>query len=240
VVLRFLEPLGYLQSNGITLHDLHGPVLYHSPPATHQAGQHAPQWSSHLPRYTVVMPDNLELVVRAQVSRAILDGWDEVTRLLALTAVRLIVANGVAFWIIERALSPFPISVEGLERLKRGELDYRLPALGRLEAQAIGAPSTARRRRSGTRSRPNARRAARSDAMHGLIPRLSPLTLVTLGLAETLESLTRDLQQRHGSVTLSPWHDLRVDLGAPRDAGGLLLHAVRAHQCPAPRPRLAH
>ena len=55
--------------------------------------------------------------------------------------------------------------------------------------------------------------AALYDAMHGLIPRLSPLTLDTLGLAETLESLARDLQKRHGSISLSLRHDLPVDLG---------------------------
>ena len=288
VVLRFLEQLGHVRSNGITLHYLHGPVLYHSPPPTYKAGQYAPQWFSHLlaphlPRYTFVMPDNLELVVRAQVSRAILDGWEEITRLLALTAVLLIVANGVAFWIIERALAPFPIIVQGLERLKRGELDYRLPALGGLEAQAMGAAFNrmaqaigdnvaAERKAREAEARLEERRemarlveqrleeerrliahelhdefgqsvtairslaqaisartgepamqeaarlisheaAALYDAMHGLIPRLSPLTLDTLGLAETLESLARDLQKRHGSVTVSLRHDLRVDLG---------------------------
>lgn len=51
------------------------------------------------------------------------------------------------------------------------------------------------------------------DAMHGLIPRLAPLTLDTLGLAATLESLTRDWQRRHPSVTLTLRHDLPPELG---------------------------
>ena len=33
--------------------------------------------------------------------------------------------------------------------------------------------------------------------MHGLIPRLMPLSLDTLGLAETLENLVRDWQRRY-------------------------------------------
>ena len=51
------------------------------------------------------------------------------------------------------------------------------------------------------------------DAMHGLIPRLSPVTLDTMGLAGTLESLVRDLQKRHAAVTLSLRHEVRVELG---------------------------
>jgi two-component system sensor histidine kinase UhpB len=51
------------------------------------------------------------------------------------------------------------------------------------------------------------------DAMHGLIPRLMPVSLDTLGLAETLENLVRDWQRRNPGVTLSLRHDLPSDLG---------------------------
>jgi len=51
------------------------------------------------------------------------------------------------------------------------------------------------------------------DAMHGLIPRLMPLSLDTLGLAATLENLVRDWQRRYPSVTLTLRHDLPIDLG---------------------------
>jgi two-component system sensor histidine kinase UhpB len=51
------------------------------------------------------------------------------------------------------------------------------------------------------------------DAMHGLIPRLVPLSLDTLGLAETLESLVRDWQRRTPSVELSLRQELLADPG---------------------------
>jgi two-component system sensor histidine kinase UhpB len=51
------------------------------------------------------------------------------------------------------------------------------------------------------------------DAMHGLIPRLVPLSLDTLGLADTLENLVRDWQRRYPGVLLSARHDLSADLG---------------------------
>jgi two-component system, NarL family, sensor histidine kinase UhpB len=51
------------------------------------------------------------------------------------------------------------------------------------------------------------------DAMHGLIPRLTPLSLDTLGLADTLENLVRDWQRRHPSIALSLRQQLTEDLG---------------------------
>src|SRR6202021_604805 len=51
------------------------------------------------------------------------------------------------------------------------------------------------------------------DAMHGLIPRLTPLSLDTLGLAATLESLVRDWQRRHPSIALSLPRELPIELG---------------------------
>jgi two-component system, NarL family, sensor histidine kinase UhpB len=51
------------------------------------------------------------------------------------------------------------------------------------------------------------------DAMHGLIPRLAPPSLDTLGLAESLESLVREWQRRHPSPRLLLSHRLPSDLG---------------------------
>lgn len=51
------------------------------------------------------------------------------------------------------------------------------------------------------------------DAMHGLIPRLVPLSLDTLGLADTLENLVRDWQRRYPAVTLSARNDVSAELG---------------------------
>ena len=40
---------------------------------------------------------------------------------------------------VGRALAPFPIIASGLERIQRGDLAFRLPALAGSEAQTIGA-----------------------------------------------------------------------------------------------------
>ena len=51
------------------------------------------------------------------------------------------------------------------------------------------------------------------DAMHGLIPRLVPLSLDTLGLADTLENLVRDWQRRYPTVELSAQNSVSAELG---------------------------
>ncbi len=52
------------------------------------------------------------------------------------------------------------------------------------------------------------------DAMHGLIPRLAPLSLDTLGLADTLEGLVRDWRRRNPATTISLRHELPAELGS--------------------------
>lgn len=288
VVLAFLDQLGHVRSADIVLRHPGGPILYHSPPATYKAGQYAPAWFAHLiapqvPRYTFALPSGDQLIIQAEPSRAILDGWQAVVRLLSIALAMLVIANGLAFWIVERALAPFPIIVAGLGRLQRGDLGYRLPLLPGMEAHAIGnafnrmaqavednvaAQRKAREAEARLQERremvqvleqrleeerrliahelhdefgqsvtairslaqaivarssgPAAQDAARLiseeaarlyDAMHGLIPRLAPVSLDTLSLAGALENLVRDTQRRHPSVTLSLHQELDVELG---------------------------
>ena len=288
VVLEFLQQLGHVRANDIILRSPAGEVLYRSPPPVYKAGRAAPAWFQRLlapqtARHTFPLPGGVQLVIEAQPSRAILDAWDDLRRLLVLAVVMLAVVNGLAFWLVERALAPFPVIAQGLERIQRGELTFRLPPLPGLEAGAIGAAFNrmaqavednvqAERKAHEAETRLEERRelaqlveqsveeerrliahelhdefgqsvtAIRSlalaiatqshesgmvdtarlisdeagrlyDAMHGLIPRLMPVSLDTLGLAETLENLVRDWQRRYPSVELTLRHDLPADLG---------------------------
>ena len=67
-----------------------------------------------------------------------LDAWDEIVRLSTVGAVMLIVVNGIAFWSVARLFKPIPVIADGLERLERGDLAFRLPPLPGSEANAIG------------------------------------------------------------------------------------------------------
>ncbi len=284
-----LQRLGHVRANDITLRDPFGKVLYHSPPAVYKAGREAPAWFMRLlapqpAQQVFTLGDGAQVVLEAQPSRAILDAWDDLARLLAIAAALFLVLGGLAFWLVDRALAPFPVIVQGLGRLQCGELAFRLPLLRGSEAHAIGAAFNrmaqavedkvrAEREAREARSRLEDRRelaqlveqsveeerrliahelhdefgqsvtAIRSlalaiatqskepemgntarlisdeaarlyDAMHGLIPRLAPLSLDPLGLAASLEGLVRDWQRRHPSPILTLRYQLPADLGA--------------------------
>jgi two-component system sensor histidine kinase UhpB len=289
-VLQFLQQLGRVRANEVYLKSPTGEVLYRSPPPTYKAGREAPAWFARLlapppSQYTFALRSGLVLVVDSQPSRSLLDAWDEIERLALIAVIMLLIVNGVAFWLVARVLKPFPIIAEGLERIQRGNLEFRLPPLAGSEAHAIGAAFnrmaqavedkvTAERKAHEAEARLEERRemasladqrveeerrliahelhdefgqsvtAIRSlalaivsrvgqadaetgnvarlisdeaarlyDAMHGLIPRLTPLTLDSLGLADTLENLVRDWQRRHPATQLVLNEQLTQDLG---------------------------
>jgi two-component system sensor histidine kinase UhpB len=290
VVLQFLQQLGRVRANDIVLRSRTGEVLYRSPAATYKANRSAPTWFAHLlapdaPRHTFLLPGGSQLIVQAETSRSVLDAWDDLMRLLAISAIALVIVNALAFWLVGRALAPFPIIVKGLERIESGDLGYRLPPLPGNEAGAIGAAFN--RTAQAVEDKVEADRKAREaetrleerrelskiveqrleeerrliahelhdefgqsvtairalaqaiatqgglkdpptgeaaklisdeagrlyDNMHGLIPRLTPLSLDTLGLAVTLENLVRDWQRRYPTIDLSVKQNVSADLG---------------------------
>jgi two-component system sensor histidine kinase UhpB len=290
LVLQFLQQLGRVRANEVSLLSPTGEVLYRSPPATYKTGREAPPWFSRLlapppARYSFSLRGGVLLVVEAQPSRAVLDAWDDITRLSAIAVAMLVIVNGLAFWSVGRVLEPFPVIADGLKRIQQGDLGFRLPRLAGTEAHAIGTAFNrmaqavedkvlAERKARDAEARLEERRemasladqrveeerrliahelhdefgqsvtAIRSlalaiatqveardpataevarlisdeaarlyDAMHGLIPRLTPLSLDTLGLAATLENLVRDWQRRHPATALSLTQELPMDLG---------------------------
>jgi two-component system sensor histidine kinase UhpB len=287
---QFLEQLGRVHANDIILESAAGESLYQSPPPTYKAGREAPAWFTRLlvptsVRHTFPLPGGVKLIVAAHTSRAVLDAWDDLKRLLTVAGIMLVLVNGLAFWLVGRTLAPFPVIADGLERVQRGDLGFRLPPLSGSEAHAIGeafnrmaqavedkvkaerkaleVETQLEERREmahvveqrleeerrliahelhdefsqsvtairslalaiatqggvrdpamGEIARLIAEEAARLyDAMHGLIPRLVPLSLDTLGLAETLEGLVKDWQRRYPAVMLSLKQDLAAELG---------------------------
>jgi two-component system sensor histidine kinase UhpB len=290
LTLQFMQQLGRVRANEITLKSAAGEVLYHSPPPTYKAGRAAPQWFTNLlapqtARHIFPLPGGSQLIVESETSRSILDAWDDMVRLVALSAIMLAIVNGLAFWLVDRALAPFPVIANGLERIQRGDLAFRLPPLKgheagvigaafnrmaqavedkvlaerkardaetRLEerqemsriveqkveeerrliahelhdefgqsvtairslAQAIATQGGARDPATGEAAKLISDEAARLyDNMHGLIPRLMPLSLDTLGLATTLDNLFKDWQRRYPTIALSLRQDFAADLG---------------------------
>ena len=234
VVTVFLTQLGHVRSNDIVLAYRGGPVLYHSPPAVYKAGRNAPAWFAHLlapsaPRYIFPLPGKLELIVQAETSRSVLDGWDAVMRLLVIAAAMLLIVNGLASWIVERSVAPVVIEqrLQEERRLIAHELHDEF-------GQSVTAIRSLAQAIVGQSNQPSLQEAARLiseeaarlyDAMHGLIPRLAPAAPDTLSLSEALEGLVSDLQRRHPAVTLTLRHDLAFN-----PAPGVALAAYRVVQ----------
>ena len=272
----FLQDVGRIRSNDISLFDASGQQLYQSPPSPYKAGRDAPAWFARLMSpppsvQAIAFPDG-KLVVQANASRAVLDAWDELGVLAGLALAVLAAALAAVYWLVGRTVQPFGQIVAALESMQAGRLDVALPTLRGTEAGAIGTAfnrmtqqlqghlaiekralraelqlSDSRELRRGIEQHieqerrliarelhdelgqsvtamrsmalsiaqrvaklaPDAEQAARLvadecsrlyDAMHGIIPRLAPLVLDSLGLAEALDDLVQRVRSSHPGV----------------------------------------
>ena len=142
-MLSFLQGIGRVRSNDITLLDAQGQQLYRSPPSPYKLGHDAPAWFSALiapaPSVQAIdFPDG-KLMVRADSSRAEIDAWDHALALALGALALLLVVNAAVFWLVGRAVRPFAQIVQALNQLQAGRFDAALPPLQGTEAAAIGA-----------------------------------------------------------------------------------------------------
>lgn len=198
-MLGFLQALGRIRGNEIELYGEDGALLYRSPPPRYKAGRDAPQWYARLvapplKSRDIVLPHG-RVVVRPDPSRAILDGWDDFVPLLLTLLVGTLVANGLAHWLVGRALRPFQQLSGGLHAIAQGDYAHRLPALPGREARGLGEAfnSMAQSVQDGMLAREKARAA-------------------TAALAENRE-LTQVIQTRIEEVRRQIARELHDDLG---------------------------
>jgi two-component system sensor histidine kinase UhpB len=291
-MLAFLDQLGRVRANDITLTDDTGHVLYRSPPPVYKKGRNAPAWFTALVlpplQRQVIAIAGGALTIEADPSRAILDGWEDLQQLAMAAAVALLLIHLAVFWAVGHTLKPFGQIVQALARMQRGDYSHRLAPLPGREAgligdsvnrlgeaieanvqQRIAAHDTERRlaesrewahrveqrleaerreiaselhdelgqsvtairslARSLATRLPEAdatgreaallidREAARLyDAMHGMIPRLTPLELAPLGLPDALNDLVSSLRRRHSGWQIGlQLSDMSAPLTAP-------------------------
>ena len=142
-MLSFLQGIGRVRSNDISLFDQQGRELYRSPSSQYKTGRDAPPWFDRLVAppptvQTINFPDG-RLVVRSNASRAVLDAWDYVVVLAASGLLLLGVTNALLFWLVGRTVRPFGQIVAALDQLPGGRFDVQLPRLAGTEAAAIGS-----------------------------------------------------------------------------------------------------
>ena len=142
-MLNFLQGMGRVRSNDITLLDFAGRELHRSLPSTYKTGRNAPQWFESLilplPLIQTIKFSEGELIVKSNASRAILDAWDTVKVLAALGLLLLLLVNSLIFWLVGQTVRPFAKIIKALDQLQGGRLDVKLPSLAGTEAAAIGA-----------------------------------------------------------------------------------------------------
>ncbi|KLN58735.1 histidine kinase [Variovorax paradoxus] len=142
-MLSFLQGVGRVRSNDITLLDNEDRVLYSSPNSVYKAGRDAPDWFDRLvspppSQMSIAFPGG-KLMVSSNASRAVLDAWDDFVLLMLSALGLLAVVNAGVFWLVGRATRPFADIVHALNQLESGRFDVSLRALPGTEAAAIGS-----------------------------------------------------------------------------------------------------
>ena len=142
-VQDFLQGLGRVRSNEISLFNDRGEELYRSPPSVYKLGRNAPGWFIRMlapdPSVRAINFPDGRLEVRANASRAMLDAWEDFTHLALASGLLLAAVNLMVLWLVGRALRPFDQIVSALNQLEAGRFDVALPRLPSSEAAAIGA-----------------------------------------------------------------------------------------------------
>ena len=142
-ILGFLQRLGRVRANDIRVYDATGgPPVYQSPPSRYKEGRFAPAWyaalvAPHIAPTTIVLPGaRLEIV--PEPSRATLDAWDDVVRLLVLGGLFFVVANLLVFWYVSRSLRPIAQIQRALSAMGAGRFDIAVPPFRLPELRRIG------------------------------------------------------------------------------------------------------
>jgi two-component system sensor histidine kinase UhpB len=142
---EFLRRVSRIRANEVELYDGQGRLIYRSPPTSYKAGREAPQWYARIvsppvePR-EIRVPSG-RIVLRADPSRAALDGWDDLLPMLGMVLAGFVLGNALVYALVGRALKPLHLAAQGLRDMEGGAWDTRLPELagreGRLISQAF-------------------------------------------------------------------------------------------------------
>ncbi|MCB5206136.1 PAS domain S-box protein [Methylovorus mays] len=131
VMHRFLLSLGHVRSNEIILYDLHGNLLFKSPPSKYRSDENPPRWFVKLiePEQEVVMRRIRfgMLVVVSNPGGAIREAWSRLSNLFWINLGFFIVLNAMVYWMLGRWLRPVEPMLKAINQMEQGDLTVRLP-----------------------------------------------------------------------------------------------------------------
>jgi len=139
----YLTQVGRIRANEVELRDTHNALIYRSPPPVYKVGREAPQWyaaivSPPLSPKEIKLPDG-RLVLQADASRAVLDGWDDLTQALWMVLLGFVVGNVLVYAVMGQVLKPLHKVVQGLRDMADGAYDTRLTGQTWSEGRRIAA-----------------------------------------------------------------------------------------------------
>ncbi len=106
---QFLEQLGRVRANDVYLYDASGSRIYASPAPTYKTGRAAPDWYGRLvspPAQTqAIRVGGGRLVINSDSSRAVLDGWDALVRLLLVGGAAFAMMIALTLWLTSRLMT---------------------------------------------------------------------------------------------------------------------------------------
>ena len=139
----FLGQVGRIRANEVELRDDQNNLVFSSPPSVYKVGREAPLWYASIVS-PPLLPQEIRLptgrlLLRADASRAVLDGWDDLRPMLWMVLAGFVLGNVVVYALMGRALKPLHQVVQGLRDMAAGDYGTRLTELVGREGRQIGA-----------------------------------------------------------------------------------------------------
>ncbi len=137
----FLAQVGRIRANEVELRDDRDTLIYRSPPPVYKAGRTSPQWYKQLVA-TPLEPQEIRLpngriILRADPSRAILDGWDDLSPMLWMVLAGFVLGNALVYALVGQVLKPLHRVMQGLRRMAEGDYNTRMVALSGREGRLV-------------------------------------------------------------------------------------------------------
>jgi two-component system, NarL family, sensor histidine kinase UhpB len=142
VMGRFLQHLGHVRGNEITLYSISGMMIFKSPPSKYRANVNPPDWF-----YSMLDPHEKsvtrqinfgKLVVEPNPAGAIREAWRKLKTLLWVGVGFFVLLNFAVYWMLGHWLQPLKPMLKAINSMEHGDLSVRLPSFDLPEFDLIG------------------------------------------------------------------------------------------------------